>query len=55
MDFNNVICKDLNIYAFGEGLPIDNYWQDFHGLKNSLYTYIPWLELFYVVESWFIL
>ncbi|CAK9235283.1 unnamed protein product [Sphagnum troendelagicum] len=26
VDFNKAICKDLNIYAFGEGLPIDNKW-----------------------------
>jgi hypothetical protein len=29
VDFNKVICKDLNIYAFGEGLPIDNKWVKF--------------------------
>ena len=29
VDFNKVICKDLNIYAFGEGLPIDNKWVRF--------------------------
>jgi hypothetical protein len=26
MDFDEAICKDLNIYAFVEGLPIDNKW-----------------------------
>jgi hypothetical protein len=26
VDFNKAICNDLNIYAFGEGLPIDNKW-----------------------------
>ncbi|CAK9236028.1 unnamed protein product [Sphagnum troendelagicum] len=26
VDFNTAICKNLNIYAFGEGLPIDNEW-----------------------------
>ncbi|CAK9238637.1 unnamed protein product [Sphagnum troendelagicum] len=25
-DFNNSICKDINIYAFVEGLPIDDKW-----------------------------
>jgi len=29
VDFNKVICKNLNIYAFGEGLPIDNEWVKF--------------------------
>jgi hypothetical protein len=29
MDFNKVIYKDLNIYAFVEGLPIDNKWVRF--------------------------
>jgi hypothetical protein len=29
VDFNKAICKDLNIYAFGEGLPIDNKWVRF--------------------------
>ncbi|CAK9217225.1 unnamed protein product [Sphagnum troendelagicum] len=26
VDFNKAICKDLNIYAFAEGLPIDDTW-----------------------------
>ncbi|CAM6071626.1 unnamed protein product [Sphagnum tenellum] len=26
VDFNKAICKDLNIYAFGEGLPVDDKW-----------------------------
>jgi hypothetical protein len=26
IDFNKSICKDVNIYAFVEGLPIDNKW-----------------------------
>jgi len=29
MDFNKAICKNLNIYAFVEGLPIDNKWVRF--------------------------
>jgi hypothetical protein len=29
MDFNKAICKDLDIYAFVEGLPIDNKWVRF--------------------------
>jgi hypothetical protein len=29
MDFNKAISKDLNIYAFGEGLPIDTKWVRF--------------------------
>jgi hypothetical protein len=29
VDFNKVICKDLNIYAFSEGLAIDNIWVRF--------------------------
>jgi hypothetical protein len=29
VDFNKAICKDLNIYAFGEGLPINKKWVRF--------------------------
>jgi len=29
VDFDKAICKDLNIYAFGEGLPIDDKWVRF--------------------------
>jgi len=29
IDFNKFICKDINIYAFVEGLPIDNKWVRF--------------------------
>jgi hypothetical protein len=29
VDFNKAICKDFNIYAFGEGLPIDHKWARF--------------------------
>jgi hypothetical protein len=29
IDFQKSICKDLNIYAFAEGLPIDNKWVRF--------------------------
>jgi hypothetical protein len=29
VDFNNVICKDFNIYAFYEGLAIDDKWVRF--------------------------
>jgi hypothetical protein len=29
VDFNEVISKDVNIYAFSEGLPIDNKWVRF--------------------------
>jgi len=29
MDFKNAIHEDLNIYAFGEGLPLDENWVNF--------------------------
>jgi hypothetical protein len=29
IDFDKHICKDINIYAFAEGLPIDNEWVSF--------------------------
>ncbi len=29
MDFKNAIREDLNIYAFGEGLPLDMKWVKF--------------------------
>jgi hypothetical protein len=29
VDFNKAICKDLNIYAFGEGLPVNDKWVSF--------------------------
>jgi hypothetical protein len=29
IDFSKSICKDINIYAFAEGLPIDNKWVRF--------------------------
>jgi len=29
IDFNKSICKGINIYAFVEGLPIDNKWVRF--------------------------
>jgi predicted glycosyltransferase len=29
IDFNKFICKSMNIYAFVEGLPIDNKWVRF--------------------------
>jgi hypothetical protein len=29
IDFNKSICEDINIYAFVEGLPIDNKWVRF--------------------------
>jgi hypothetical protein len=29
IDFNMSICKNINIYAFVEGLPIDNKWVNF--------------------------
>jgi len=29
IDFNESICKDINIYAFVEGSPIDNKWVRF--------------------------
>jgi hypothetical protein len=29
IDFNKSICKDINIYAFVEGLPIDDKWVRF--------------------------
>ncbi len=40
MHFNKVICKDLNIYAFGEGLPIENYWVRFSWFKHIHYPRI---------------
>jgi len=30
VDFNKSICKDINIFAFVEGSPIDNKWVRFH-------------------------
>jgi len=35
-DFKNVIHEDLNIYAFGEGLPLDENWVrfSFHHIEN---------------------
>jgi hypothetical protein len=35
-DFKNAIHADLNIYAFGEGLPIDEYFVrfSFHHTKS---------------------
>jgi hypothetical protein len=36
VDFNKVICKDLNIYAFNEGLAIDDIWVRF-SFKHSNY------------------
>ncbi len=35
-DFKDAIHEDLNIYAFGEGLPIDNYWVrfSFHHIES---------------------
>jgi hypothetical protein len=32
IDFNGSICKDTNIYAFAEGLPIDNKWVRFSSI-----------------------
>jgi hypothetical protein len=29
IDFNKSICENINIYAFVEGLPIDNEWVRF--------------------------
>jgi hypothetical protein len=29
IDFKNVVHEDLNIYAFGEGLPLDKKWVNF--------------------------
>jgi hypothetical protein len=29
-DFKNVIHEDVNIYAFGEGLPLDENWVRFY-------------------------
>ncbi len=36
MDFKNAIHEDLNIYAFGEGLPLDKIWVrfSFHHIKS---------------------
>jgi len=36
MDFLNVVREDLNIYAFGEGLPLDEKWVrfSFHHIEN---------------------
>jgi len=30
MDFQNAAREDLNIYAFGEGLPLDKKWVSLH-------------------------
>jgi hypothetical protein len=40
MDFNKVIHKDLNIYAFDEGLPIDDNWVRFSWSKLIHYPLI---------------
>jgi hypothetical protein len=40
MDFNKVIRKDLNIYAFDEGLPIDDNWVRFSWSKHIHYLLI---------------
>jgi hypothetical protein len=36
MDFKNAAREDLNIYAFGEGLPLDNKWVrfSFHHIES---------------------
>jgi len=36
IDFKNVFREDLNIYAFGEGLPLDNNWVrfSFHHIES---------------------
>jgi hypothetical protein len=36
MDFKNAVGEDLNIYAFGEGLPLDNKWVrfSFHHIES---------------------
>ncbi len=36
MDFKNVVDEDLNIYAFGEGLPLDKKWVrlSFHHIET---------------------
>jgi hypothetical protein len=48
VDFNNAICKNLNIYAFGEGLPIDNEWVKF---SSNILT----IQLSSMVEHFFML
>jgi len=36
MDFKNAICENLNIYAFAEGLPLDENWVrfSFHHIES---------------------
>ncbi len=40
MDFKNAIHEDLNIYAFCEGLPLDENWVRFSFLRIE--SYPPW-------------
>jgi len=35
IDFNKCICEDINIYAFAEGLPIDNKWVRFSSKRMN--------------------
>jgi hypothetical protein len=37
VDFDKVVCKDLNIYAFVEAKPIDNSWVRFSWFKHIHY------------------
>jgi hypothetical protein len=41
-DFKNVVHEDLNIYAFGEGLPLDENWVrfSFHHIESYLTRFI---------------
>jgi len=50
MDFNKVMRKDLNIYAFDEPLPIDDNWVNSHGLNIFIINLYSIVEHFYVGE-----
>jgi len=42
MDFKNAVREDLNIYAFGEGLPIDENWVRFS--LHHIESYPTWFN-----------
>jgi hypothetical protein len=50
IDFNKTICEDINIYAFIEGLPIDNKWVRFSS-KHIDYPTKFHRNIFYLIET----
>jgi hypothetical protein len=48
MDFKNAAHEDLNIYAFGEGLPLDKKWARFHFSTLKVIQLRSLVELFYL-------